>query len=175
MLVRFLSISLVSVGLAMAQDDPGGGGIGGGAGGGRNGMGGGMDSGSGMMMRRTLSKSEQIVEKLKLKKEQVEEFEKALSAGMEEAAPVRMKLDQARGQMTNALLQAKGEAEVKQARDAWIAASAEMTAIETKAFGKIYAGLKPNQQSKAAEAFVLMAGIFDPAPSAGRGAGRRGR
>ena len=40
-----------------------------------------------------------------------------------------------------------------------------MTNIEAEAFGKIYALLKPNQQSKAPQAFELMAGMFAGAPA----------
>jgi hypothetical protein len=50
--------------------------------------------------------------------------------------------------------------------------AAQVTGIETKAFAKVCATLKPNQQGKAASAFELMAGMFN-APAGGRG-GRRG-
>ena len=54
-----------------------------------------------------------------------------------------------------------------------------MTGIEAEAFGKLYALLKPNQQSKALQAFELMAGLFAgtgmPGGGAGRGRGGEGR
>ena len=55
--------------------------------------------------------------------------------------------------------------------DQYAGVAAQMTAIETKAFGKVYALLNPNQQSKAPAAFELMAGMFGGAPG-GRGRGR---
>jgi hypothetical protein len=48
------------------------------------------------------------------------------------------------------------------------ALAAQMDGVEAEAFGKIYAMLKPNQQSKAEVGFELMAGMFE---SAGRGQG----
>jgi hypothetical protein len=46
-----------------------------------------------------------------------------------------------------------------------------LTGVEAKTFAKIYALLKPNQQSKALQAWDLMADIF----SAGGHGGGRGR
>jgi hypothetical protein len=51
--------------------------------------------------------------------------------------------------------------------------AARMAAIEARAFAKVYALLKPNQQSNATEAFALMGGVFEP-HGAGGGRGRRG-
>jgi hypothetical protein len=49
-----------------------------------------------------------------------------------------------------------------------------MASIEASAFAKPYATLKPNQQSNAAQAFTIMAGIFQPAAPSGGGRGQRG-
>ena len=62
-----------------------------------------------------------------------------------------------------------GDDEVKKAQDAYAAEVAKMTGVEAKAFGKIYALLKPNQQSKASQAWDLMADMF---ATSGRGSGR---
>jgi hypothetical protein len=186
MWLRLVLAAVVTVTLASAQRGGGmggdeGGGMGGGdgmGGGGRTGggmgAGGGMGGGGGMMMRRPQSKTDQIIDKLKLNKDQKEEFQNILSAGREEAEPLREKLEAARVQYANCIIQAKPEADVKSALQAYTNASAEMTALEVKAFTKLYASLKPNQQSKAAQAFALMAGIFDPAMG-GRGMGMAGR
>jgi hypothetical protein len=51
-----------------------------------------------------------------------------------------------------------------------------MTGIEAEAFGKVYALLKPNQQSKAPQAFELMAGMFaGGGMGGGMGRGRGGQ
>jgi hypothetical protein len=73
-------------------------------------------------------------------------------------------------QLAQALIEAKGEPDVKKAQDSVTDVSAQLTAVEAKAFTKIYAMLKPNQQSRAPQAFELMAGMF----AQGGGMGRRG-
>jgi hypothetical protein len=62
--------------------------------------------------------------------------------------------------------------DLKKINDTYATLAAQVTGIETKAFAKVCATLKPNQQGKAASAFELMAGLFN-AP-AGGGGGRRG-
>jgi hypothetical protein len=76
--------------------------------------------------------------------------------------------------MGNAIIQKKSDEEMKPLLEAFTKVCAQMTAMEAEAFGKIYAGLKPNQQKNAAQAFELMAGMFMPqmAGGAGRGMGR---
>jgi hypothetical protein len=139
--------------------------------------GGGGDFGGGGMgqMRRPQSKTDQIMEKLKLNKEQKEEFQNILSAGREEAGQVAQKLEAARVQYVNGVLQGKPEPDMKSALQAYTAAAAEMTGVEIKAFAKIYASLKPNQQKNAGQAFALMAGIFEMGMGGGRGMGMGGR
>ena len=63
----------------------------------------------------------------------------------------------------------KREDDVKKLMGDYAIVSAQMTGIETEAFGKLYALLKPNQQAKAPQAFEMMAGMF-----AGGGAGAGG-
>ena len=121
--------------------------------------------------RRQLSKAEQIVEKLKLNKEQKEEFDKIVNAGREEAKPVQEAMIKLRGQLARATVAGAGDAEMKKAMDDYAAAAAQMTGIEAKAYGKLYALLKPNQQSKGPQAFELMAGLFEQRLMIGRGSG----
>jgi hypothetical protein len=178
MFLRVLFTAVLAAGLALAQRGGGGGGggmgddmgggMGGGGGRGMDGMGGGM----GMRPQRQ-SKFEQFVEKLKLSKEQGEEVQKAFSAAQEEAAPIRSQMDQGRVTIAGALIEGKSADDVKKMQDAYAALCAKMAAVEAKAFAKVYATLKPNQQSKAPAAFELMAGMFER--PAGGGARRGGR
>lgn len=63
----------------------------------------------------------------------------------------------------------------KAAVDEYAVAAAKMAAVEVEAFKQVYALLKPNQQKKAADGFVVMAGMYLPrtAPRGG-GGGRPG-
>lgn len=53
-------------------------------------------------------------------------------------------------------------------------AAAKMASVEVRAFGEVRDILRPNQRSKTAEAFGLMAGIFHPPTPRFGGRGRRG-
>ena len=147
------------------------GGTGGGSGMGGGARGGGMGAGGGTQRRAT--KAEQLADKLKLNKEQREEASTILSAAFERAGSVRAELDKQRAQLAGAYIDGKTGDDLNKLMDDYTAAAVQMTKLEADAFGKIYALLKPNQQSKSVEAFELMAGMFNP-PAAGRGAGGRG-
>jgi len=174
MLVRLLLTSMLAVTLASAQRGGMGGMGGGGDSGGMGEMGGGMGSGmgGGGMRAQRQTRADMIVEKLKLNKEQKDDFQNILSAGREEAAPLRQNLDAARVQIATALIEGKSDEEVKKAVADYTAVAARITALEVKAYAKLYATLKPNQQAKAEQAFELMAGILTP--SGGRPTGRGG-
>jgi hypothetical protein len=176
MLVRFILTAFLAAGLASAQR-------GGGGGGGESGMGGeglGMQAGGGTggmpggMRRQT--KEELLFEKLKLNKEQKEEGATILAAAREKAGPVRDQLNKGR-QIIVGLIMQKHDDDVKKLMGDYAIVAAQMTAIETDAFAKLYALLKPNQQAKAPQAFELMAGMFaGGAPGGGgRGRGQGGR
>jgi hypothetical protein len=124
---------------------------------------------------RQLTPVEQFAEKLKLdSKTQVPAVQEILSAAQREAAPIGTEIMQIRQRLLNIDLSGKPE-DAKSSEDALTTASAKMAVIEAGAFAKVYALLKPNQQKDAAQAFTIMAGIFQPsAPSAGGGRGRRG-
>jgi len=77
-----------------------------------------------------------------------------------------------RQQLVNAIL-TNAPGDTKPLVDAYRAEAAKMAAIEARAFAKVYALLKPNQQSNATDAFALMGGVFEP-QGAGGGRGRRG-
>jgi Spy/CpxP family protein refolding chaperone len=162
MFARLLLTAALFSTLALAQ-----GGMKGGGGGGMNDMGGGM--GGGMPRGQRPSRFDQVADKLKLNKEQKEQAQTIVDAAREEAAPLRESVAKARLGIADALVNAKGDDEVKKAQDAYAAEVVKMTGVEAKAFGKIYALLKPNQQSKAPQAWDLMADMFS---SSGRGGGR---
>jgi len=163
MFEKLLLMALLAATIASAQR-------GGGGGGGRNGgMGEGMGS---SMMERRQSKLELFADKLKLSREQREETNSALAAAMEESAQTRADLDRARVDYASALIDGKSADEVKKISDDYTSAAARMTAIEAKTFSKVYASLKPNQQSKAGQAFEVLAEAFEQAAAGG---GREGR
>lgn len=171
MFLRLLLTGVLALGCAAAQDDMGG--MGGRGGGG--GMRGGGDMGPNMSaMPRRANKLEQIADKLKLNKDQKEEFSKILSAAAERAGTARLELDKARADLAGALIDGKPADDVAKLTAVVGAASAKMTKIEADAFAKIYATLKPNQTSKADQAFELLASLFTGPARAGGGTGRGG-
>lgn len=122
------------------------------------------------------TKFDLFAEKLKLNKEQKEEASTALAAAMEESAPVREDLDKSRVAIASALIDGKSGDDIKKPTDDYAAAAAKMTGIEVKAFSKVYASLKPNQQAKAGQAFDLLAEVLEQGGSGGARGGRgRGR
>jgi Spy/CpxP family protein refolding chaperone len=170
----FLLTALFSA-VALAQGGMGGGGGMGSMGGG-SGMGGGGrqngqmgDMGSGMPRGQRQSRFDQIADKLKLNKDQKEQAQNIFDAGREEAGPLRESIGKARLGIADAVLNNKSDEDVKKAEDAYSAEVAKLTGVEAKAFAKLYAILKPNQQSKAPLAWDLMSDIFT---GGGRGAGR---
>lgn len=179
MILRVLLTAVLAVGLASAQR--GGGGGGGGMGGDEGGMGGGggaggMGGGGGMPggMPRKQTKAEIFLDKLKLNKEQKDDAITILSAANEKAGPIRDQLTKGRAMMANMITSKAPEADLKKLMGDYTTVAAMMTNIEAEAFGKIYALLKPNQQSKAPQAFELMAGMFAPASGGGQGRGGGG-
>ena len=172
---RRLSVSLILV-AAMAMAQRGGGGGGGmGEGGGEGGMGGGggmggMGGGGGMMRVAPKTKLELFAEKLKLSKEQSDELVKILAAGREEATPIRGQMESGRVAITNAMLKGNPD-DTKKFVEAYGNLAGQMAGVEAKVFAKVFEILKPNQQSKAGQAFPYLAGIYDPAGGRG-GAGR---
>ena len=116
---------------------------------------------------------EKMIDRLKLDdKTQAPEVRLLLMDASRDAAPVAQKVLDIRLRLGNLALQNKLD-EMPAATEAYAAAATEMAAIEARAFTKIYAMLKPNQQPNAAPAFAMMAGIFQLSPGRGRG-GQRG-
>jgi hypothetical protein len=179
MFLKVLLTAAAVTTLALAQGGGDMGGMGGGSGGG-SGRGSGSNIGgmSGMgapgVRPEKESKADQIIGKLKLSKDQQTEFESILEVSYQDATQVRGQLAQGRSALANAILAGKSADEIAQITKAYTTIEAQMTGLEVKAFQKIYALLKPNQTSRAPEAFELMAGILDPA-AGGRGPGGMGR
>jgi hypothetical protein len=97
---------------------------------------------------------------LKLNREQQEEAQKILNAAVERLGAVRMDVEARRAKIAGALIDGKPADDVKKLTAEFADASAQMMKIEADAFGKIWATLKPNQQSKGDQAFELLTGMF---------------
>lgn len=119
---------------------------------------------------------EQYVNKLTLKTEQLEQIQKFFTAAATEAAPVSRELLGAREAMLTAEVAGNAE-QFGAAAAGYATAAAKMAAVEIKAVQQAASVLTPKQISKSAEAFVVMAGLFNqPTPRLNltAGAGRRG-
>ncbi|HEY2011932.1 MAG TPA: hypothetical protein VGH38_00465 [Bryobacteraceae bacterium] len=164
MIVRLLLTAMLAATLAFAQGKKGGS---------RNG---GMDDEMSTVRLEPQSRFDVFADKLKLSKEQKEEARNVLSAAMEESAPVRTELNKTRVAIATVMIDGKGPDELKKLMDEYASEAAQMTGFETKAFAKLYGTLKPNQQSKAGQAFELLAEMLDrPAAGGGRNGGSGGR
>ena len=116
---------------------------------------------------------EKMIDRLKLDdRTQAPEVRLLLMDASRDAAPVAQKILDVRLQLGNMALQNRLD-EMPAATEAYAAAATEMAAIEARAFAKIYAMLKPNQQPNAPQAFAMMAGIFQLSPGRAR-SGQRG-
>jgi hypothetical protein len=116
---------------------------------------------------------EEFADRLKLdSKTQAPAAQQAFTAAMTEAGPIGQKLLQVRQQMVNVALNGTMD-QMGAIIDAYAASAGQMAAIEARAFKQVYGTLRPNQQSNAPQAFALMAGIFQPAASAGGRQGQR--
>jgi hypothetical protein len=145
--------------LAVAQAPGGGGGGGGGGRGG--GMGDpGMSGGGVRASYHKESQADQFANRLKLNNDQKGEVNSIFEATMKDAAPIIQQVLKCRQDLANALLNGKSEAEIAPLNQALSDAEFQMTGVEVKVFQKVVALLKPNQLSKAPEAFDLMADIF---------------
>jgi hypothetical protein len=171
MFMKLFLGAMIATTLAFAQ---GGGGMGddmGGTGGRGGGAGGGMGDDTGAVMRRQ-APFDVFADRLKLNKDQKTEALTVVADALKESGPVRQQLMQAKLDLAKAMLSGASADDLKKINDTYASLAAQITSIETKAFAKVCATLKPSQQGKAASAFELMAGMFN-APAGGRG-GRRG-
>ena len=163
MFVRFLFTLAMAANFASAQ---------GGHGGSEGGMGGEGATGGGMPRVQRQSKQDLLFDKLKLSKEQKQQAQQILSTTMQKSATARDLVTKGRQIIATALIEKRSDDEIKRLFNEYTTVSAQMTSFEAEAFGKIYAILKPNQQSKAPQAFELMAGMFAGGGRGGEGQGR---
>ena len=114
-----------------------------------------------------------FADKLRLDKNtQLPAVQQLFAEAAKEAAPIAQEMIELRQQLVNLEL-GNRSAETKAVLEAYANAAARMTGLETRVFQQVYATLKPFQQSRADEAFALMAGFFQF--SGGRGGrGARG-
>lgn len=113
--------------------------------------------------------------KLKLDaKTQIPAVAEIFTEALNEAGPVGQKMLVLRQQLVNVTLMNGPKDDQKPLLETYKVEAAKMAVIEARAFSKVYALLKPNQQSNATEAFALMAGIFEPQGGGGGGRARRG-
>ena len=131
------------------------------------------DTGAPRIGLQQRTRFEQFADRLKLdSKTQIPAVDQILSDSAREAAPIGQQMLQLRQQLVNLGLENK-PADMKPVVGEYAVAAAKMAGIEARAFAKVYATLKPNQQSSASQAFAIMAGMFQPAAPRGRG-GRGG-
>jgi hypothetical protein len=108
-------------------------------------------------------------ERLKLNEDQRQEFESMVSAAREKAASVSGQIRKQRVTLADAIIENQAD-RIDFATNSY---AEQMAGIEAKAFPKVCALLKSNQQSTAASAFKLMAaaverpGMSQPAPGPG--------
>ncbi|TAK15850.1 MAG: periplasmic heavy metal sensor [Acidobacteria bacterium] len=116
-----------------------------------------------------LTPFERFVEKLELDEKQLPEVGKIFTAGAAEAAPTGREMIQARLRLVD--LDGKPD-DAAPVVAGLTAAALKMTTIDVRTYQRVHALLVKGQQSKSAEAFLMMAGLLDVAtPRAG---GRRG-
>jgi Spy/CpxP family protein refolding chaperone len=117
---------------------------------------------------------EQYVDKLTLRTEQLAPIQKIFTAASAEAAPFSRELLALRETMLTA--ESAGNADQFAAAAAsYTTAAAKMAAVEVKAFAQAESVLMPKQLSKTAEAFVVIAGVFNqPTPRLNLMPARRG-
>jgi hypothetical protein len=147
----------------------------------RGGGGGGDEMGAtGMSMPRPqpVSKAVMFADRLKLDKDQKEKAQVILNDALKEINQLRPQLLKTRAQIAEFILRNASQDEINKLVESYSASAAQVTGIEVKAFGKICELLKPDQQSRAASAFDLLAAVLDPPGSTGRGGfsgARRGK
>ena len=104
---------------------------------------------------------ERFSEMLRLNKDQQKGAKEIFDAAQKEAAPVRDQIQKSRGNLATAYLIKQSQPDIDQLVTAYGALTAQMTAIEMRAFAKLCDSLSPDQQKRVGPAFQLMAGMFN--------------
>ncbi|HEY9141246.1 MAG TPA: periplasmic heavy metal sensor [Bryobacteraceae bacterium] len=129
---------------------------------------------SGGMLAQRQGQLDQFADKLKLNKQQRAEAETILDAAREAMAPIQQKLLEARKNLAAALIDGQPDDAVDQLTKTYTSLAAQSKALEAKAFAKICALLKPNQQSRAVQNFGLMAQLLEQGQMGGQWGGGQG-
>jgi hypothetical protein len=126
-----------------------------------------------MTMSSEPTQFEEFSKKLKLDdRTQLPDVRAIFMSASADASPIEREMMRLRLKMLEV---ASKPDELKPLIEAYAAAASKMAAIEVKALEQVRTLLKPNQLSKSAEAFVIMAGVFHPpTPRGGGPGGRRG-
>jgi hypothetical protein len=104
---------------------------------------------------------DRMTEACSLSKDQKKQFSAILDADSKAAAPLRKQIPLTREQVGAAALAGKSPEEIKKLEEASGQQTAEMTQIEMKAFGELYAKLDPAQQKVGAQKlYNLLTGMF---------------
>ena len=119
------------------------------------------DMGGGMRPAQRQSKTELLASRLKLSGDQKSQLQDILSAAREEATQLQQQLFQARAKIASADIDGKADTDLKPLLDSYSELAAQLGNVEARAFTKLNGILKPNQQSKADQAFDLLAGIIE--------------
>jgi hypothetical protein len=158
MVLKLLLAAALAAGLVCAQEEGGGGG-----GGGRGGGGGGRGGGGGGMSARPQMPTpfDRISTAFTLTKEQKKEFRSLIDGIGKEASPVREQIVQSRTQLVAAAQAGKSQDELKKLTETHAGLMAKMTHLEMTVFGKICAGVSPDQRKQGAAAlFATVQGMF---------------
>jgi hypothetical protein len=115
-----------------------------------------------MVRPQQVRRFDAIADRLRLNKEQREQATAFFDAAQEAAAPLNEEIANGRTQITTAFIQGQNSGEgFDKLMAAYTAVLGQMAGVEATAYGKLYAILKPNQQSKAAQVFAeQMTGMF---------------
>jgi Spy/CpxP family protein refolding chaperone len=135
MAIKILSALLLAAGLMMAQGGHG-------SGGNRN---------NPDMMGQTMTARpeplDQLAQILKLNKDQKKDVKGILDDTQKEVTPLRDSMSKSREQIAAAIEAGKSQAEIDQSVKSFADQEAQVSAVEAKAFSKIFAGLDADQKA----------------------------
>jgi hypothetical protein len=160
MYLRFVLIGALAAGFTFAQEPAGGGSLapqppGNGSVGNGGLTGGGGGGGS------VPTPLDRLVQACNLSKDQKKQFSAILDADSKAAAPLRKQIPLTRQQVGAAALAGKSPDEIKKLEEASGQETAQMTQIEMKAFGELFAKLDPDQQKVGAQRlYSTLTGMF---------------
>jgi hypothetical protein len=104
---------------------------------------------------------DKLVQACNLSKDQKKQFSAILDADSKAAAPLRKQIPLTRQQVGAAALAGKSPDEIKKLEEASGQETAQMTQIEMKAFGELFAKLDPGQQKAGVQQlYSMLTGMF---------------